>query len=237
MAGLAFPKGFRWGAATASYQIEGAWQADGKGESIWDRFSHTPGTIRTGETGDVACDSYRRWREDIAQDAIKWLREQNAYAPDKPFFLYWAPGASHGPHQVMKEWADKYKGKFDDGWDQYRESVFARQQQLGWIPADTKLTPRDETMASWDSVPEAERPFQRRLMEVFAGFVEHTDAQVGQLVDGLEQLGVRDNTIVPQASSNMPPASEIAVLTSNPARRTTRPGVRTAPVTTTHWLQ
>ena len=88
------------------------------------------------------------------------------------------------------------KGKFDDGWDKYRERVFARQKELGWIPADAKLTPRPDTMASWDSIPESERPFQRRLMEVFAGFVEHTDAQVGKLVDGLEQLGVRDNTII-----------------------------------------
>ena len=79
--------------------------------------------------------------EDIAEDAIKWLREQKAYAPDKPFFMYWAPGASHGPHQVMKEWADKYKGKFDDGWDKYRERVFVRAKAKGWIPQDAQLTP------------------------------------------------------------------------------------------------
>ena len=115
--------------------------------------------------------------EDIADDAIVWLREQKAYAPDKPFFMYWAPGASHGPHQVMKEWADKYKGKFDDGWDAYRERVFANQKKLGWIPQNTKLTPRAESMASWDSIPESEKPFQRRLMEIFAGFTEHADAQ------------------------------------------------------------
>ena len=71
--------------------------------------------------------------------------------------MYWAPGAGHGPHQVFKEWADKYKGKFDDGWDAYRERVFARQKQLGWIPADTKLTPRADNMPSWDSIPEAQR--------------------------------------------------------------------------------
>ena len=88
------------------------------------------------------------------------------------------------------------KGKFDDGWDAYRERVFERQKQLGWIPADTKLTPRSELMASWASIPEDEKPFQRRLMEVFAGFVEHTDAQVGRLVSGIEQLGLRDNTII-----------------------------------------
>jgi arylsulfatase len=134
--------------------------------------------------------------EDIADDAIIWLRDQKAYSPDKPFFMYWAPGASHGPHQVMKEWADRYKGKFDNGWDAYRERVFAKQKELGWIPANTKLTPRAESMASWDSIPEEERAFQRRLMEVFAGFTEHADAQVGRIIDELEQQGRLDNTLV-----------------------------------------
>ena len=105
-------------------------------------------------------------------------------------------GAAHGPHHVFKEWADKYKGKFDDGWDAMRERVFKRQQEMGWIPASARLTPRAESMASWDSIPEAERPFQRRLMEVFAGFVEHTDAQVGKLIDELDRLDLRENTIV-----------------------------------------
>ncbi len=134
--------------------------------------------------------------EDLAQRGVAWLRRHQAFAPDKPFFLYWAPGAGHGPHQIFKEWADKYKGKFDDGWDAYRERVFARQKQLGWIPADTKLTPRAESMASWDSIPEAQRPFQRRLMEIYAGFVEHVDVQAGKVIDELDRLGIRDNTIV-----------------------------------------
>ena len=134
--------------------------------------------------------------EDMVDKALIWLRRHQAFAPDKPFFMYWAPGAAHGPHHIFKEWADKYKGKFDDGWDAYRERVFLRQKQLGWIPQDTKLTPRADSMASWDSIPESQRPFQRRLMEVFAGFVEHTDAQVGRLVDGIDQLGLRDNTLI-----------------------------------------
>ncbi|MEJ8827431.1 arylsulfatase [Variovorax humicola] len=134
--------------------------------------------------------------EDLAQHGVDWLRRHRAFSPDKPFFLYWAPGAGHGPHQVAKAWSDKYKGKFDDGWDAYRERVFARQKQLGWIPADTQLTNRDPSMASWESIPEAQRPFQRRLMEVFAGFVEHADAQAGQMIDELEREGIRDNTIV-----------------------------------------
>ena len=134
--------------------------------------------------------------EDMAAKAIAWLKQHQAFSPDKPFFMYWAPGAAHGPHHIFKEWADKYKGKFDDGWDAYRERVFKRQKDLGWIPASTKLTPRPDTLVAWDSIPESERPFQRRLMELFAGFVEHTDAQVGKLIDSLEELGLRDNTLV-----------------------------------------
>jgi arylsulfatase len=134
--------------------------------------------------------------EDMADKALAWLKQHQAFAPDKPFLMYWAPGAVHGPHHVAPAWTAKYKGKFDDGWDAYRERVIKRQKALGWILVDTKLTPRPETMASWESVPEEQRPFQRRLMEIFAGFVEHTDAQVGKLVDGLEELGLRDNTIL-----------------------------------------
>jgi len=134
--------------------------------------------------------------EDIADDAIGWLREHKAFAPDKPFFMYWASGASHGPHQVPKEWADKYKGKFNDGWDKYRERVFVRAKEKGWIPQNAQLTPRPATLPSWDSIPESEKPFQRRLMEVFAGFTEHVDAQVGRLVDEVDRLGYGENTMV-----------------------------------------
>ena len=134
--------------------------------------------------------------EDIAEDAVKWLREQKAYAPDKPFFMYWAPGAAHGPHQIMKEWADRYKGKFDDGWDAYRERTFKRAKEKGWIPQNTQLTPRPASMASWESIPEAEKPFQRRLMEVFAGFAEHADYNAGKIVDEIEKQGKLDNTLI-----------------------------------------
>lgn len=134
--------------------------------------------------------------EDLAEDAIKWLNKHKAIQPDKPFYMYWASGAVHGPHQVPKEWSDKYKGKFDDGWDAYRERVFKRALEKGWIPPGTKLTPRHEKMASWESIPEAEKPFQRRLMEVFAGFAEHVDFQVGKVVDEIERLGYGDNTLI-----------------------------------------
>ncbi|MEV8212949.1 arylsulfatase [Leifsonia sp. NPDC077715] len=133
---------------------------------------------------------------DLADDAIHWLRNQRALQPDKPFFLYWASGCLHGPHQVMREWADKYAGRFDDGWDAYRERVFTRAKELGWIPPETELTPRDETMQAWEDVPTEERAFQTRLMEVAAGFAEYTDVQVGRLLDELDELGYGENTIV-----------------------------------------
>lgn len=134
--------------------------------------------------------------EDLADNALEWLQEHRSYAADKPFLLYFAPGAGHGPHHIFKEWADKYKGKFNDGWDNYRERVFKRQKEQGWIPADAQLTTRDATMPAWESIPESERAFQQRLMEVFAGFVEHADVQVGRVLDGIEAMGQKDNTIV-----------------------------------------
>jgi len=139
---------------------------------------------------------YYHLSEDLADDAISWLDRHKALASDKPFLMYWASGASHGPHQVPKEWADKYKGKFDDGWDKYRERVFKRAKEMGWLPQSAKLTPRPATLASWDSIPEDEKPFQRRLMEVFAGFTEHVDAQVGRIVDEIDKLGYGENTLI-----------------------------------------
>ncbi len=134
--------------------------------------------------------------EDLADKALTWLRKHRAYAPDQPFLMYWAPGAAHGPHHIFKQWADKYRGKFDQGWDALREATFKRQKELGWIPEAAHLTPRDPTLASWDSIPAAEREFQARLMEIFAGFTEHADAQAGKLIDGLERFGLRENTLV-----------------------------------------
>lgn len=134
--------------------------------------------------------------EDLAGDAITWLQQHKAFTPDKPFFMYWASGAIHGPHHVMKEWADKYKGKFDDGWDAYRERVFKNAKAKGWIPQNAQLTPRPETLAAWNSIPEDEKPFQRRLMEVAAGYAEHVDYNIGKVVDEVERLGYGDNTLV-----------------------------------------
>src|SRR3546814_1523238 len=100
------------------------------------------------------------------------------------------------PHQIFKAWSDKYKGKFDAGWDVYRQQTFARQKALGWVPKDAKLTPRPDTLPAWDSLSPEEKKFQARLMEVYAGFLEHTDTQAGRVIDELERLGIRDNTLV-----------------------------------------
>jgi arylsulfatase len=134
--------------------------------------------------------------EDLADDAITWLRRHKAFQADKPFYMYWASGAIHGPHHIMKEWADKYKGRFDDGWDAYRERVFEKAKAKGWIPAGAQLTPRNPTMPGWDSIPEDEKPFQRRLMEVAAGFTEHVDVQAGRIIDEIDKLGYGDNTLI-----------------------------------------
>ena len=134
--------------------------------------------------------------EDLTNKAIKWTRQQKALMPDKPFFMYFAPGACHAPHHVPKEWADKYKGKFDQGWDTLREEIFARQKQLGVIPANAELTTRPAELPAWDETPENMRPIFAREMEVYAGFLEHIDHHVGRLIDTLADLEVLDNTLV-----------------------------------------
>ncbi|AZQ64032.1 arylsulfatase [Flammeovirga pectinis] len=139
---------------------------------------------------------YYHLTEDLTDDAIKWLRDQQSFAPDKPFFMYWSPGAVHGPHHVTREWSKKYEGKFDDGWDNYRKRVFKRQKEMGWIPGNSVLTERDSTMQGWDDIPDDQREFQSQLMEVFAGFTEHTDYNVGRIIDELEAQGELDNTLI-----------------------------------------
>ena len=133
---------------------------------------------------------------DMTDKAIKWVRQQKALMPDKPFFAYFAPGATHAPHHVTPEWADKYKGAFDDGWDALRERTFARQKELGVIPADAELTPRHKEIPAWDEMPEELKPVLRRQMEVYAGFLEFTDHHVGRLLDAIEDLGILENTLV-----------------------------------------
>jgi arylsulfatase A-like enzyme len=134
--------------------------------------------------------------EDMTDKAIGWIRQQKSLMADKPFFAYFAPGATHAPHHVPKAWADRYAGRFDDGWDALRERTFALQKELGVIPPDAQLTPRHEEIPAWDDMPEALKPALRRQMEVYAGFLEFTDHHVGRLFGALEDLGVLDDTLV-----------------------------------------
>ena len=134
--------------------------------------------------------------DDMTDKAIAWVRQQKALMPDKPFFAYFAPGATHAPHHVTPEWSAKYEGAFDDGWDALRERIFARQRELGVIPEGAELTERPAEIPAWDDMPDALKPVLARQMEVYAGFLEHTDHHVGRLVDALEDLGVLEDTLV-----------------------------------------
>ena len=134
--------------------------------------------------------------EDLTDKAIDWVRQQKALMPDKPFFMYFAPGATHAPHHVPKEWIDKYKGKFAHGWDKQREITFARQKELGVIAADAELTPRHAEIPAWDDMDPKLKPVLEREMEVYAAFMEHTDHHVGRLIDALKDLEMLDDTLV-----------------------------------------
>jgi arylsulfatase len=134
--------------------------------------------------------------EDLSDRTIGWLHDQKAQSPEKPFFIYYATGATHSPHHVPKPWADKYKGQFDQGWDKLREETFARQKKLGVIPETAKLTPRNPAFPAWDSLSPDEKKLYARQMEVYAGFQENTDYQVGRVVTAIEQLGLADNTLI-----------------------------------------
>jgi len=146
--------------------------------------------------------------EDMAEKAIEWLRTNQTLDPGKPFFLYFTPGAVHGPHHIFKEWADKYDGKFDEGWEALRQMTFEKQKEMGWIPEDAVLNPLAKGMQKWDDVPQSNREFQTRLMEIFAGFLEHTDVQYGKVVDEIEREGLLDNTLVIYINSDNGPSAE-----------------------------
>jgi len=133
---------------------------------------------------------------DMTNQAVHWMRYQKSLTPDKPFFIYFAPGATHAPHHVSKEWIEKYKGKFDKGWDQFREETLARQIKLGVVPSGTKLAPKPEAIKDWDKLSADEKKLFSRQMEIFAGFGEYTDTEIGRLVQAVEQTGQMDNTLV-----------------------------------------
>ncbi|MGW6843860.1 arylsulfatase [Streptomyces sp. NPDC054958] len=140
--------------------------------------------------------------EDLVERAMSFIADAKQVAPDKPFFLNLCPGATHAPHHVPKEWADRYRGRFDDGWDAYRERTFARQKQLGVVPADARLSPRDPDVPTWESLSPEARRLAARMMEVYAGFLSHTDHHLGRLVDFLKETGEFDNTLIMVVSDN-----------------------------------
>jgi arylsulfatase len=140
--------------------------------------------------------------EDLVDKAISFIADTKQVAPNKPFFMYFAPGAMHAPHHVTKEWADKYKGMFDDGWDAYREKVFAKQKERGIVPQDAELSRHDPDVQDWDALPEDERRLYARMMEVFAGFLEHTDFHLGRLFDFLKKIGEFEDTLIMVISDN-----------------------------------
>jgi arylsulfatase len=133
--------------------------------------------------------------EDITDKAIAWMKGLNVLTPDKPFFAYVSYGATHAPHHVSQEWIDKYKGKFDKGWDAVREETLANMKAKGMVPADTQLTGRPEGVKPWDELNDTEKTVFAKLMEAYAGFAEHTDAQVGRLIEALEEMGKYEDTL------------------------------------------
>jgi arylsulfatase len=180
------------------------WPSPGNG------FEHFYGFIG-GETNQYAPAIYRdtvpvepdrtpeegyHFTEDMTDRAIEWVRQQKALMADKPFFVYYAPGATHAPHHVTPEWSAKYKGQFDDGWDALRERTIKRQKELGVIPPDAELTARPAEIPAWDEMPDDLKPVLARQMEVYAGFMEHTDYHVGRFIDALADLGILDDTLV-----------------------------------------
>jgi len=134
--------------------------------------------------------------EDIAERAIAWMRQQHTLRPQQPFFVYFAPGATHAPLHVPKAWIERYQGRFDHGWDHYREDAFARQKRLGVIPHDARLTPRPAQLPAWDTLTADQRRIAARLMETYAAFLAHTDAEIGRLVEALKDMDKFDNTLV-----------------------------------------
>ena len=132
----------------------------------------------------------------LADETIRYIHQEKSVTPDRPFFVYYAPGATHAPHHVPRAWIDKFKGQFDQGWDKYREETYQRQVELGVIPADTRLTPRPPEIPAWDSLSPDERRVASRLMEIFAAYTAQTDYEVGRVMDALEEIGQLHNTLV-----------------------------------------
>ncbi|MGH7841290.1 MAG: sulfatase-like hydrolase/transferase [Candidatus Binataceae bacterium] len=133
---------------------------------------------------------------DMTDHAIAWMRFQDTMTPDKPFFIYFAPGALHAPHHTPQVWRDRYKGKFDEGWDKYREATLARQKRLGVVPQNTRLAPWPSSVKHWSELSDDDKRVAERLMENYAGFGEYADHEIGRLIDSLKDAGVFDNTVI-----------------------------------------
>ena len=155
---------------------------------------------------------------DLVDKAMGFVADAKQVDPDKPFYLHFCPGATHAPHHVPKEWADKYAGKFDDGWDAYRETTFARQKELGIVPADCELSRHDPDVPEWDSLSDDQRRLYAREMEVFAGFLSHTDHHIGRLIEFLRTIDQLDNTLIMVVSDNGASAEGGVTGTTNEAR-------------------
>jgi arylsulfatase len=162
-------------------------------ELIYDNHSIDP--PKTPEEGYTL-------NEDIVNKSIQFIADSKQVAPSKPFFMYFCPGAMHAPHHVPKEWADRYKSKFDDGWDVYREKILTRQKELGIVPKDTELSRHDPDVKPWDQCTPEEKKLYARMMEVFAGFLEHTDYHIGRLFQFLKEIGEFENTLIMVISDN-----------------------------------
>ncbi len=166
---------------------------------------------------------------DMADEAIKYMRELNAAAPDKPFFVYYVPGGTHSPHQPTKEWIDKFKGKFDMGWNQLREEIFANQKHLGVIPAGTQLTPWPDVLPKWDTLPAENKKLFAHEAEVFAAYVAYTDNEIGRVIQAVDDMGKLDNTLIIYISGDNGTSAE-GTLVGTPNQMTAYNGILDVPV-------
>ena len=165
---------------------------------ILDSWVHRPTSINPtlSKTIQHLTPDGRHLSEQITDKAITYIGKQKKAAPQKPFFLYYAPGATHAPHQVDTSWSNRYKGKFDEGWDVYRQKVFENQKKLGVIPAYAQLPPRNPDITAWNSLSPTEKKLYARFFEVYAGYLSYTDYEVGRLINYLKQINQLDNTII-----------------------------------------
>jgi arylsulfatase A-like enzyme len=155
-----------------------------------------PSITDNSTLADVPNDPHYYYQTDLADHAISWIRTQKTMTPDKPFFIYYAAPGTHAPSQVPDEWRDKYKGKFDEGWDKYREEILARQKSLGIVPPNTQLTPKPKGMPDWDTLSADEKKVFTRQQEIFAAYAEITDHELGRVIQAIEDMGALDNTLV-----------------------------------------